>query len=80
MRLLVPPNAKVNEFSLPSPHLKTFCESINDSTQPLPNYSTPHPGETDLFFASINSTSHRNCRRFRGAFLPEEESPVAAQE
>ncbi|VDN13234.1 unnamed protein product [Dibothriocephalus latus] len=44
------------------------------------DYQTPHPEEADLFFASINSSSHSNCQRFRWAFMPQEVSPVAEQE
>ncbi|VDN23654.1 unnamed protein product [Dibothriocephalus latus] len=63
-----------------SANLTAFCANLDDSTQPMLDYQTPHPEETDLFFASINSFSHRNCQRFRGAFVPQEGSPVSAQE
>ncbi|KAL7053878.1 hypothetical protein AAHC03_026694 [Spirometra sp. Aus1] len=61
-------------------HLKTFCENLNDSTQPLPDYQTQYPHETDVFFANMSSPSHENCQRFRWAFVSHEGSPVAAQE
>ncbi|BHF80096.1 beta-1,3-galactosyl-O-glycosyl-glycoprotein beta-1,6-N-acetylglucosaminyltransferase activity [Sparganum proliferum] len=61
-------------------HLKTFCENLNESTQPLPDYQTQYPHETDVFFASMSSPSHENCQRFRWAFANHERSPVAARE
>ncbi|VDN09980.1 unnamed protein product [Dibothriocephalus latus] len=78
--LRLKPDARVKEFSLPSPHLRTFCENINDDTRPMPKYQKLLSEETDLFFASINSSLHGHCRRFRWAFLHPVQSPYAAQE
>ncbi|KAL7053782.1 hypothetical protein AAHC03_026863 [Spirometra sp. Aus1] len=72
-------DATVKKISFDA-HLKTFCENLNDSTQPLPDYQTQYPHETDVFFANMSSPSHENCQRFRWAFVSHEGSPVAAQE
>ncbi|VDN12568.1 unnamed protein product [Dibothriocephalus latus] len=73
-------NSTVKKRVLAGISLTAFCANLNDSSQPRLDYQTPHPEETDLFFASIDSFSDIKCRRFRWAFLPQEASPVAAQE
>ncbi|VDN12061.1 unnamed protein product [Dibothriocephalus latus] len=80
LKIFMQGNTTVNKRVLTGFNLASFCANLNDNTQLMLDYQTPHPEETDLFFASINSSSHRNCRRFRWAFMPQEESPVAAQE